>query len=423
MTDTRNTQSAPPGRSLRRSRDERILAGVSGGLGQHLGINAWWIRWAFIFLAFAGGAGVLLYIVAWIFIPEPEQDETAVSHWLSTLDLTDSGTVIGVVLIGAATLIVATSVFDISGTLVTAAVLFAVGLLLYRGGLMPPPKQPRDGGAVPPVTAASDTTEESEVIDTHEPEAEEAESGVAGSTETAPSTTTGEGAASVATEAAKPPPAPRKQRERSMLGRLTLAIGLIVVSGMALLDVSGITVGSIGPGEWFDPVHYVIAGLFVVGGGLLVGAWIGRARWLIAVGLVLLPVLFVTALWPTSFDWSVGDTTYAPTAVADAETSYSLGAGAMTIDLTNLLAHEIASLGTIEVSIGVGQVEVWIPDDVGVELSAEVTVGEIVLPGPDAEGIGVDVVREFGPASPTVSIVIDAGAASVVVRQFERTSP
>ena len=202
-----------------------------------------------------------------------------------------------------------------------------------------------------------------------------------------------------------------------------VAVGLIVVSAMALLDVSGISVGSVGAGEWFDPVHYVIAALLVVGGGLLIGTWIGRARWLIVIGLLLLPVLFFTALWPTSFDWSAGDTTYAPATAAEAETSYSLGAGSMTIDLRSLSARDIASLGTIDVSLGLGEVVVWVPNDVGVNLTAEVAVGEILLPGPDVEGIGVDVVREFGPPSPTVSIVIDAGAASVVIRQFERTSP
>ena len=411
MTDTHNTQSAPPGRSLRRSREQRILAGVSGGLGQHLGINAWWIRWAFIFLAFAGGAGVLLYIVAWIFIPEPEQDETAVSHWLSGLDLTDSGTVIGVVLIAAATLIVATSVFDISGTLVTAAVLFAIGLLLYRGGLLPPAGPP-DGDAAPP----SDTPEDKAVP----PAAAGLED------EDAPPAVKVEGASAVSEPAAEPKPLPKpspKPRDRSILGRLTLAIGLIVVSGMALLDVSGITVGSVGPGEWFDPVHYVIAALFVIGGGLLVGAWFGRARWLIVVGLLLLPVLFVTALWPTSFDWSVGDSLIEPTTVEEAQGPFRLGAGSLTIDLKNLTAEELASVGTIDVSLGFGDLVVRIPDDVGVVLTADIAMGEIQLPGPNVDGIGVDVERQFGPSSPTMSIDIEVGAGSVVIRHTERINP
>lgn len=403
MTDTRNTQSAPPGRSLRRSREQRILAGVSGGLGQHLGINAWWIRWAFIFLAFAGGAGVLLYIVAWIFIPEPEQDETAVSHWLSTLDFSDSGTVIGVVLIGAATLIVATSVFDISGTLVTAAVLFAIGLLLYRGGLMPPPRQPTDG--VAPSEATSPQGEE--------PSGDEAEDA-----ETALSATPAEGAAAVPEP--KVAASPRQPRERSILGRLTIAVGLIVVSVMALLDVSGPIYGS---GEWFDPIHYVIAALLVVGGGLVVGAWIGRARWLIAIGLLLLPVLFVTALLPSSWDWSVGDTTYEPVTATEAAGPFRLGVGSMTIDLRSLTAEEIGSLGTLEVSLGAGELVMLIPNDVGVAVTADVAAGEVQLPGPDVDGIGVDVDRQFGPTSPTVSIDIQVGAGSVVIRHIERTTP
>ena len=38
---------------------DRVLAGVAGGLGTHLGINAWWFRLAFIILAFFGGFGNL----------------------------------------------------------------------------------------------------------------------------------------------------------------------------------------------------------------------------------------------------------------------------------------------------------------------------------------------------------------------------
>lgn len=415
MTDTRNTQSAPPGRSLRRSREQRILAGVAGGLGEHLGINAWWLRWAFIFLAFAGGAGVLLYIVAWVFVPEPDQDETAVSHWLSNLDLSDTGTVIGVVLIGAATLVAATSVFDISGTMVTAAVLFAVGLLLYRGGLMPPPKSSGDNNP--------DGQGGTDIQSSNAPTAHIA-------ADEAPSTDTVEGASlvaskAVADDATVPPAAPRPPKppkEPSLLGRLTLAVGLIVVSTMALLDASGLAVGSIDAGEWFDPIHYVIAAMFVIAGGLIVGAWIGRARWLVVIGLMLVPVLFFTALWPSSFDWSVGDVEYQPQTVAEVADSYRLGAGSMTINLTDLTAEELAQVGSIDISLGVGEVVVRIPSDIGVDLTADVAMGEISFPGPSQDGIGIDVEAFFGPASPTIAIDIEAGAGSVVIRQIERIS-
>lgn len=62
-------------RHLRRSRSERVIAGVSGGLGRYLGIDPVLLRLAFIALTFAGGSGILVYFVAWILIPEEKEDE------------------------------------------------------------------------------------------------------------------------------------------------------------------------------------------------------------------------------------------------------------------------------------------------------------------------------------------------------------
>ena len=56
-------------RRIYRSRDDRVIAGVSGGLGAHLGVDPVLIRISFVALAFAG-IGVLLYLISWIVIPE-----------------------------------------------------------------------------------------------------------------------------------------------------------------------------------------------------------------------------------------------------------------------------------------------------------------------------------------------------------------
>jgi len=68
------TSEAPPGparaRRLERSRDDRVLAGVCGGLGEYFGVDAVLIRIAALVLLFAGGAGALLYLIGWIAMPE-----------------------------------------------------------------------------------------------------------------------------------------------------------------------------------------------------------------------------------------------------------------------------------------------------------------------------------------------------------------
>jgi phage shock protein C len=57
-------------RSLRRSRRNRIFAGVCGGLSDFFGVSAFWFRLAFLIALIPGGVpGFLLYLVLWIIIP------------------------------------------------------------------------------------------------------------------------------------------------------------------------------------------------------------------------------------------------------------------------------------------------------------------------------------------------------------------
>lgn len=53
-----------------RSSDDRVVAGVCGGLGAHLGIDPMVLRLAFVVLALGNGVGLLLYGVAWAVMPE-----------------------------------------------------------------------------------------------------------------------------------------------------------------------------------------------------------------------------------------------------------------------------------------------------------------------------------------------------------------
>ncbi len=54
---------------LRRSADDRWLAGVCGGLGRLTGAESWLWRLAFALLFLFAGTGALLYILMWIFVP------------------------------------------------------------------------------------------------------------------------------------------------------------------------------------------------------------------------------------------------------------------------------------------------------------------------------------------------------------------
>ena len=56
-------------RKLYRSRKERMIAGICGGLSEHFGIDPTWIRLIFILLFFAGGCALLVYLILWIIVP------------------------------------------------------------------------------------------------------------------------------------------------------------------------------------------------------------------------------------------------------------------------------------------------------------------------------------------------------------------
>jgi len=60
-----------PRPALRRSRNNRIIAGVCGGLAEFFGISAFWFRLAFFIAFLPGGVpGIGLYLLAWLIIPK-----------------------------------------------------------------------------------------------------------------------------------------------------------------------------------------------------------------------------------------------------------------------------------------------------------------------------------------------------------------
>lgn len=61
-------------KKLRRSRSDRWIGGVCGGLGQFFGINTFWFRLLFFILGIPGGVpGVIPYLILWAIIPLEER--------------------------------------------------------------------------------------------------------------------------------------------------------------------------------------------------------------------------------------------------------------------------------------------------------------------------------------------------------------
>ncbi len=116
------TQSSPPGpqaestppqagvdrenlrnyERLRRSLSDRKIAGVAGGLGRHLDIDPTIIRVLLVVLCFFGGAGFLLYGVAWLLVPLDGQQDGRIATSPSTRNglLIATGVVAALLLLG-----------------------------------------------------------------------------------------------------------------------------------------------------------------------------------------------------------------------------------------------------------------------------------------------------------------------------------
>jgi len=57
-------------RTLRRSKSNRMIAGVCGGLAEFFGISSFWFRLALVIAFIPGGVpGILIYLILWIIIP------------------------------------------------------------------------------------------------------------------------------------------------------------------------------------------------------------------------------------------------------------------------------------------------------------------------------------------------------------------
>lgn len=87
------------GRYLYRSRRDRILAGVAGGIGEYLGFDPLIARVLFILLALASGWGILLYVVLMLVIPEAPLELEAPPPSYRKLDARERNLLLGASLV------------------------------------------------------------------------------------------------------------------------------------------------------------------------------------------------------------------------------------------------------------------------------------------------------------------------------------
>jgi hypothetical protein len=196
------------------------------------------------------------------------------------------------------------------------------------------------------------------------------------------------------------------RKERSPLGRLTLSLAVVVTGVLLALRQSGV--------EELTAPRILAAALLVLGAGLLIGTWRGRARWLLPIGLVLCLVLAATAAAErVDLDASIGERSWQATDGG----SYTLGAGEATLDLRSLRGVEDAM---VEARLGLGVLTVLVPQGMSVAVDAE--IGEGVIGG-SAAPFGEtddDGRHEFviGSAEDvTVTLDLEVGVGEIEVRR------
>lgn len=132
MSNDTVTRTTPPEtRRLTRSRSDKVVAGVCGGLGSYFSVDPVIFRIAFVVLALSGwGGGVLLYVIAWLAMPEADGTEPEPTYRSGQGAVFIGG---ALVVVGAVALI--DRLFPSFDTVFWPLAIVAVGVAVLIGGV------------------------------------------------------------------------------------------------------------------------------------------------------------------------------------------------------------------------------------------------------------------------------------------------
>jgi phage shock protein PspC (stress-responsive transcriptional regulator) len=82
ITDMSEDNGSSGGKRLLRIRQGRIVAGVCAGLGAYFGVDVNLVRLAFGVFTVFYGLGILLYLIAWLILPEQGEDGSIVESFV-----------------------------------------------------------------------------------------------------------------------------------------------------------------------------------------------------------------------------------------------------------------------------------------------------------------------------------------------------
>ena len=119
---------------------------------------------------------------------------------------------------------------------------------------------------------------------------------------------------------------------------------------------------------------------------LVIGAFVGRPGGLILIGLLAIPPLLVTSA-VDNFHWD-NPHTITPATASAVQDRYDLDNGKLTIDLRQLKDPEALAGREIDVSMGVGEVIVYVPRSLSVDVTASLSAaGDVEVGGHNQGGL------------------------------------
>jgi phage shock protein PspC (stress-responsive transcriptional regulator) len=352
-------------KQLRRSRSDRMVAGVSGGLGRYFDVNPVLYRVGFVVLALLGGAGIIIYAAAALVIPDEGRDESIVEQAIRERRRRP-WQLIGLALVFVSAVVLLSELHFWHGrfgwllVLVSGIVLLLLGPRLWHEVTTPPPAPP-----APPV---------------------------------------GPNEAIAAT--APPPPSPPRWSSFP-LRSVVLGVLLVGAAVLAIVAAGGVDV----PWAIALAVAAGVVGVAVIAGALLHM----RVRGLVLIGIVLGAAAILASTINLHLGDGIGDRHYAPVTAEALRGNYRLGVGELELDLSKLRLPPGRT--TVTASLGVGHMLVTVPRDAAVRVDSHVDWGDSDVLGVEDNGREVDndVSRPGRPGAPLLVLDADVGAGQLEV--------
>ncbi len=350
---------------LRRSADDRLIAGIAGGLGDFFRIDPVIVRIGFIVLTFFGGVGPALYLVSWLIVPLGDSG-SILANVLRSGTRRRFRNLVGIVLIALGlfvTAILSRNIFEVFAKVSSTAPYLALALIVAGIGLVFWPRRSAPPLDTPAEPLAAPTTN---TVPPPPPAAGSEWPGVNLGDEPAehePKTSWRDRRAERRAQ----------RRGQSAVTFLTLAALLVLTGGAILLD--RLDIERVLLGEFFA------VALLVVAAGLLVSVFVGRNWALIVLGVLLLGPLVVFSGSDTSWWSGFGDVKTVPEDISALDRDVKHGIGNLVVDLRSL---DLDSLRSTErtsidhnVRLTVGEVTIRIPADLRVRTNASIGAGNM----------------------------------------------